>query len=115
MHGIAPIPPKDTRAGVLFVCMGNICRSPTAETVFREHARRAGMLEQLRIESAGIGNWNVGGGRVMWIASGDDAEHACHVFNFTSKHTNLVQRRCEGDETVARIATVSRFHTDNAA
>lgn len=60
MHGIAPIPPKDTRAGVLFVCMGNICRSPTAETVFREHARRAGMLEQLRIESAGIGNWNVG-------------------------------------------------------
>jgi protein-tyrosine phosphatase len=40
--------------------MGNICRSPTAEGVFRDHARRAGMLDQLRIESAGIGDWHVG-------------------------------------------------------
>lgn len=45
---------------MLFVCMSNICRSPTAESVFREHARRAGLLEQLRIESAGIGDWHVG-------------------------------------------------------
>ena len=40
--------------------MGNICRSPTAEGVFREHARRAGLLERLRIESAGVGDWHVG-------------------------------------------------------
>jgi low molecular weight protein-tyrosine phosphatase len=46
--------------GVLFVCMGNICRSPTAESVFREHAQRAGLLDELRIESAGIGDWHVG-------------------------------------------------------
>jgi protein-tyrosine phosphatase len=45
---------------VLFVCMGNICRSPTAETVFRDHAQRAGILDDLRIESAGIGSWHVG-------------------------------------------------------
>lgn len=40
--------------------MGNICRSPTAESVFRDHARRAGVLDRLRIESAGIGDWHVG-------------------------------------------------------
>jgi protein-tyrosine phosphatase len=40
--------------------MGNICRSPTAEGIFREQAQRAGLLEQLRIESAGIGDWHVG-------------------------------------------------------
>lgn len=41
------------RAGVLFVCMGNICRSPTAEGVFRHHARTAGIERYLRIDSAG--------------------------------------------------------------
>ena len=56
----APSPTVDPRASVLFVCMGNICRSPTAETVFREHAQRAGLLDDLRIESAGIGSWHVG-------------------------------------------------------
>ena len=48
------------RASVLFVCMGNICRSPTAESVFRDHARRAGLEDELRIESAGTGDWHVG-------------------------------------------------------
>lgn len=36
---------------ILFVCMGNICRSPTAEAVFREKAKQAGL--QLKIDSAG--------------------------------------------------------------
>ena len=40
--------------------MGNICRSPTAESVFRAHATRAGMQHRLRIDSAGIGDWHVG-------------------------------------------------------
>lgn len=49
-----------TQTSVLFVCMGNICRSPTAESVFREHAVRAGLQDQLIVESAGIGDWHVG-------------------------------------------------------
>jgi len=39
--------------GVLFVCMGNICRSPTAEGVFRHRAKLAGIDRILRIDSAG--------------------------------------------------------------
>jgi protein-tyrosine phosphatase len=50
----------ERKLGVLFVCMGNICRSPTAESVFREHAQRAGLLDELHIDSAGIGDWHVG-------------------------------------------------------
>ena len=45
---------------VLFVCMGNICRSPTAEGVFRERAARAGMASRIVIASAGTGDWHVG-------------------------------------------------------
>jgi protein-tyrosine phosphatase len=48
------------RVSVLFVCMGNICRSPTAETVFRACVERAGLQDRLTIESAGIGDWHVG-------------------------------------------------------
>ena len=56
----APTTVGNIRASVLFVCMGNICRSPTAESVFREHAQRAGLLGEILIESAGIGDWHVG-------------------------------------------------------
>lgn len=47
-------------AHVLFVCMGNICRSPTAEGVFRSAVARAGLAATIRIDSAGIGDWHVG-------------------------------------------------------
>jgi protein-tyrosine phosphatase len=48
---------KEKRS-ILFVCTGNICRSPTAEGVFRSLAEKAGL--DLRIESAGLGDWHVG-------------------------------------------------------
>ncbi len=50
----------DPDASVLFVCMGNICRSPTAEGVFRTVAERAGLAARVRAASAGVGDWHVG-------------------------------------------------------
>lgn len=46
--------------GVLFVCTGNICRSPTAAGVFRTMARVAGLADAFRIESAGTFEGHVG-------------------------------------------------------
>ena len=48
---------KEKRS-ILFVCTGNICRSPTAEAVLKHLAGKAGL--ELRIESAGLGDWHVG-------------------------------------------------------
>jgi len=45
---------------VLFVCLGNICRSPTAEGVMRRLVAQAGLEEQIVIDSAGTGAWHVG-------------------------------------------------------
>jgi protein-tyrosine phosphatase len=45
---------------VLFVCLGNICRSPMAEAVFREKVRAAGLADQVEIDSAGIAGWHAG-------------------------------------------------------
>lgn len=45
---------------VLFVCLGNICRSPTAEGVFRHKLREAGLQGRVEVDSAGTGDWHVG-------------------------------------------------------
>lgn len=46
--------------GVLFVCTGNICRSPTAEGVFRALVDEAGLADGIRIDSAGTQGYHVG-------------------------------------------------------
>jgi protein-tyrosine phosphatase len=53
-------PPIGFTGSVLFVCLGNICRSPMAEGVFRAAADRAGLAGRVRADSAGIGDWHVG-------------------------------------------------------
>jgi protein-tyrosine phosphatase len=46
--------------GVLFVCLGNICRSPTAAGVFGTAVARAGLATRIHVDSAGTGDWHVG-------------------------------------------------------
>jgi protein-tyrosine phosphatase len=45
---------------VLFVCMGNICRSPLAQGIFEEIVRREGLEDEVFVDSAGTGSWHVG-------------------------------------------------------
>ena len=45
---------------ILFVCMGNICRSPAAEAVFIQRLEEAGIAKRFRIDSAGTGGWHAG-------------------------------------------------------
>lgn len=55
-------PHPDVRAvrSVLFVCLGNICRSPLAQGLMEHHAEQRGVRDQLTIESCGTGAWHVG-------------------------------------------------------
>lgn len=45
---------------ILFVCLGNICRSPTAEAVFKKQLDEAGLTDQVVVDSCGTGAWHVG-------------------------------------------------------
>ncbi|WP_462382452.1 low molecular weight protein-tyrosine-phosphatase [Pseudomonas sp. Marseille-QA0892] len=45
---------------ILFVCLGNICRSPTAEGVVRQKAHQAGLAGVVDFDSAGTGDWHIG-------------------------------------------------------
>ena len=67
---------------VLFVCMGNICRSPTAAGVFRLAVERAGLTDQVEIESAGTHAYHEGGGadrRAMRAAAARGIDISGHV------------------------------------
>lgn len=49
-----------SKVKVLFVCMGNICRSPTAEAVFRARVKEAGLEELILIDSSGTHDYHIG-------------------------------------------------------
>ncbi len=95
--------------GILFVCTANLCRSPTAEGVFRSLAAKAGLAEAFEIDSAGTGASHVGqpptqpaidaaaargyditGIRARQI-TGEDIERFDHVLGMTRGH--LVEMR----------------------
>jgi hypothetical protein len=58
------------KTGVLFVCLGNICRSPTAEAVFNDVVKRAGVADGYFIDSCGTG-----GGNPDWYRDGGWSYH----------------------------------------
>ena len=45
---------------ILFVCLGNICRSPLAEAVFAEHVRQSGLAAKISVDSAGTAGYHAG-------------------------------------------------------
>lgn len=55
-----PVSVSDHKIGVLFVCLGNICRSPLAEALFREAVREEGLADRFRIDSAGTSGYHDG-------------------------------------------------------
>ncbi len=71
---------------VCFVCTGNICRSPMAESVFRARVAKAGLDGLVEVDSAGTGGWHEGEGadpRTVAVLreNGYDAEHTARQFD----------------------------------
>lgn len=92
------------KTAVLFVCMGNICRSPTAEAVFRHRASAAGL--DLHIDSAGTHGYHIGD-----APDGRSARHA------SQRGYDLTQLRARqvAAEDFARFDHVLAMDEDNLA
>jgi protein-tyrosine phosphatase len=61
-HAADSVPPPRNPAGpyrICMVCLGNICRSPTAEVVLRDELRKAGLDGRVVVDSAGLGDWHL--------------------------------------------------------
>lgn len=73
------------RTSVCFVCLGNICRSPTAAAVMRQLIHEAGLADRITVESAGTADWHEGKGadpRTLEAAtrSGIPMDHVARQF-----------------------------------
>ncbi|MFI7585950.1 low molecular weight protein-tyrosine-phosphatase [Spongisporangium articulatum] len=72
---------------ICFVCSGNICRSPSAEVVFRSLVEQAGLGDVVEVDSAGTGEWHVGERadvralRALSAAGYDGSAHRARVFD----------------------------------
>ena len=71
---------------ICFVCLGNICRSPTAHAVFAHLVDGAGLAERVEVSSAGTGDWHAGEGadpRALetWTAAGYRLDHRARQFS----------------------------------
>lgn len=76
----------NSRTHLLFVCLGNICRSPLAEHLFKRLAQERGVDHRFHAESRGIGGWHVGNPadpRTIAVAQrfGWTLEHVARQFN----------------------------------
>lgn len=83
-----PLPASTTpgRYRVALVCLGNICRSPTAEVVLSSRVAEVGLADQVRIDSCGTASWHVGktmdarSGKALTEAGYDASRHRARAF-----------------------------------
>ncbi|WP_375291372.1 low molecular weight protein-tyrosine-phosphatase [Qipengyuania sp.] len=105
------------RPAVLFVCLGNICRSPLAEAAFRREARKAGL--DIEIDSAGTGDWHVGSlpderSQAVAMEAGvdisdqrarqltqDDYRRFTHIFAMDAQNLADIKDRAPADATAS--------------
>ena len=92
---------------VVFVCSGNICRSPMAAAVFTEHVRRAGLAERVRVTSSGVGPWHVGEpadarARQLLLAHGYPSDHTAAQVGEADLGADLLVALDSGHEKALR-------------
>lgn len=111
---------------VCFVCLGNICRSPTAEGVFRSLVEEAGLADRIAIDSAGTGGWHEGdppdrraraaahargivvGGRARPFHP-DDFDRFDYVVAMDAENLAELSARAPNDEARARLSLLRDF------
>jgi protein-tyrosine phosphatase len=111
---------------VLFVCLGNICRSPTAEGVMRALVSEAGMEDRVQLESAGTGAWHVGSppdrrasaaarargvelqGHARQVRA-EDFENFDLLLAMDGENARELRRQAPGDEERAKVRLLREF------
>ena len=116
------------QTSVLMVCLGNICRSPTAEAVFRHLVYGRGLEASIEIDSAGTGAWHVGerpDARATMVASkhgvelesrarqitNDDLDRFDYVIAMDRENLRNIERIASATGSEAEIHLLREFDT----
>jgi protein-tyrosine phosphatase len=117
---------------LLFVCTGNICRSPTAEGVMRAQLAAAGLADRVEVDSCGLGHWHVGelpDARTRATArrrgvelthrarqlGPHDLERFDYVLALDGEHLDALERLARARTPRAHIALLRSFEPDAPA
>ncbi len=92
---------------VVFVCLGNICRSPMAEAVFRHLVKERGYDKKIKVDSAGTSNWHIN--KRPHIGTLDKLEK----YNISSENMYARQFRKEDGEKFDYIVAMDQSNYDN--
>jgi protein-tyrosine phosphatase len=92
------------KPAVLFVCLGNICRSPLAEAAFRQEADRVGLA--VEVDSAGTGNWHAGEAP-DWRAQATAKRHGADIAGYRARQVTV--------EDFHRFRHIVALDTENLA
>ncbi len=118
--------PDTPRTSVLFVCLGNICRSPLAEGVFLHLVEEAGLSDRFEVDSAGTGSWHVGelpDARASLVASehgvelvsrarqltDDDLQHFDWVIAMDRENLRNIERMADATGSDAEVRLLREF------
>ncbi len=99
-------------SSIMFVCLGNICRSPLAEGVFRHEVESRGFGDRFVIESAGTGGWHVGNGPDM-RAINTALDHDIDISQQTCRQLNRADFQafdlflCMDDDNIADCKAIA--------
>ena len=116
--------------GVLFVCLGNICRSPLAEGVFQHLVEEAGVSDEFEIDSAGTGSWHVGerpDTRAIAVARAhgitlpsrarqvtpEDLDHFDYVIAMDLENVRNLEKMAESSRTDVQIHLLREFDSEH--
>lgn len=116
--------------GVLFVCLGNICRSPLAEGVFQHLVEEAGVSDEFEIDSAGTGSWHVGerpDTRAIAVARAhgitlpsrarqitpEDLDHFDYVIAMDLENVRNLEKMAESSRTDVQIHLLREFDPEH--
>lgn len=115
---------------VLFVCLGNICRSPMAEGVFQAMVDDAGLSDEIRVDSAGTGAWHVGekahpgtrrvlakhgvtyDGRARQVRASDLADQTAYIVAMDEENLSDLRRRYGSHPHLYRLLDFARNTTE---
>jgi protein-tyrosine phosphatase len=124
------VPSSSPPIRVSFICLGNICRSPTAEGIMRHLVERAGLSEAIEVESAGTGSWHLGeradrrarataeargvilNGRAQQFSE-EDFDRLDYILVMDVAIKNALARLASSDEARAKLYLLRSFDPDS--
>lgn len=121
------------RKKLLFICLGNICRSPAAHAVMQRLVDEAGLANQFEIDSAGIGGWHVGqlpdermrrhgrkrgyriDHRARQFSARRDFPYYDAIYVMDEENYRVVTSRAESEEEKSKVRRLADYLTEHRA